>query len=61
MEDIVAQMAGPEIADLIVEKGDMDRPGRFLTSLLLHPRTVRAAGPILASGIRNFERCRESI
>ncbi|PWR73831.1 NAD(P)/FAD-dependent oxidoreductase [Methanospirillum lacunae] len=52
MEQIVSVMSNPDIRDLIVQKGDMDRPGRLLRSLLLHPSMYRAGGVVIKSAIR---------
>lgn len=54
MEQILSLMSNPGIRDLIVKKGDMDRPGRLLRSLLLHPKMYGAAGILIKSGIRGF-------
>jgi geranylgeranyl reductase family protein len=52
MEQVVAEMSCSDIQDMIVKKGDMDRPGKLISSLLFHPRTIAASGKILISAIR---------
>jgi len=54
MEQIISVMSSPDIRDLIVQKGDMDRPGRLLRSLLLHPSMYRAGGVLLRSAVRSL-------
>nr|WP_319540573.1 NAD(P)/FAD-dependent oxidoreductase [uncultured Methanospirillum sp.] len=56
MEQIISVMSSPDIRDLIVQKGDMDRPGRLLQSLLLHPSMYRAGGIFLRSALRSIIR-----
>ncbi len=56
MERIITVMSSPDIRDLIVQKGDMDRPGKLLQSLLLHPSMYRAGGIFLRSALRSLIR-----
>lgn len=49
MNQLITIMSDPEIQNLIVKKGDMDRPGRLLQNLLIHPRMFSAAGILLKS------------
>jgi flavin-dependent dehydrogenase len=53
MEQIVKEMGNEAIEDLIVRKGDMDRPGQLLSSLLVHPRMIKAGAKIIATSIKN--------
>ncbi|HWQ66328.1 MAG TPA: NAD(P)/FAD-dependent oxidoreductase [Methanospirillum sp.] len=54
MESLIREMSRPSIQDLIVRKGDMDRPGRLIASLLVHPRMMIAGGSLLSGIIRSF-------
>ena len=54
MDKVITLMSDPEIRDLIVRKGDMDRPGRLLLNLLIHPRMYSAASVVLGSLIRSY-------
>ena len=56
MEQVVSGMSNPAIRDLIVQKGDMDRPGRLLGSLILHPAMYSVVGNLLFSYIRGSRR-----
>lgn len=54
MDQILSAMSDPRIKDLIVRKGDMDRPGRLLRSLIIHPLMYKTAGILFRSGIRGL-------
>jgi digeranylgeranylglycerophospholipid reductase len=56
MEQILSVMSCPDILDLIVEKGDMDRPGRLIQSLLFHPAMYRTGGIVLKSILHSYIR-----
>jgi geranylgeranyl reductase family protein len=56
MEKVVSQMSDPAVQDLIVRKGDMDRPAGLLTSLLVHPRMYKALGITVSSSVRSLSR-----
>lgn len=56
MDQIIRVMQSPSISDLIVRYGDMDRPGRLLGRLLVHPGMYPAAMIAFRSCIRSLFR-----
>ena len=44
----------PDLIEMIVEHGDMDRPGTLIRKLALKPALVRAMGILFASGVRQI-------
>jgi flavin-dependent dehydrogenase len=52
VDAILAALRDPEILAEIVELGDMDRPAALVRRLALNPRVIRAAGILLAGGLR---------
>jgi flavin-dependent dehydrogenase len=52
-DECITRMNCPDIRDLIVRKGDMDRPGKLLRNLLIHPRMYSSAGKLLCPVIRS--------
>lgn len=53
MDALISRMSCPDIQDLIIRKGDMDRPGKLLKNLIFHPRMYGAAGVLLRPVIRS--------
>lgn len=53
MDVVIQKMSDPEIRDLIVRKGDMDRPGILIQNLMLHPRMYTVVGTLFGSIIRS--------
>lgn len=56
MEKILKIMANPAICDIIVKKGDMDRPSSLLHALILHPHMI----PAMVQVVRSLYSSRDS-
>ena len=54
MDAVLAALRDPEVTEVIVRQGDMDRPAALARHLLTNPRVIRAAGILLRSGIRTI-------
>ncbi|PKL60946.1 MAG: NAD(P)/FAD-dependent oxidoreductase [Methanomicrobiales archaeon HGW-Methanomicrobiales-4] len=54
MNKVISLMGDQSISDLIVRRGDMDRPGKLIGSLLIHPRMYAAGSILLKSCIRKM-------
>jgi geranylgeranyl reductase family protein len=54
MVKVINHMDDQSIRNTIVRRGDMDRPGRLIGNLLVHPRMYSAIGILLQSYIRNY-------
>ena len=54
MDAVLSALRDPEITEIIVRQGDMDRPGALARRLLTNPRVIRAAGILVRSGVRAF-------
>jgi len=54
IDTVLAALRDPEITEIIVRQGDMDRPGALARRLLTNPRVIRAAGILVRSGVRAF-------
>lgn len=53
MDDLIRGMNDPDIITTIETYGDMDRPGPLLQQLLLKPRMLGLAGPLIRAGLRS--------
>ncbi|MDD1657961.1 MAG: NAD(P)/FAD-dependent oxidoreductase [Methanomicrobiales archaeon] len=54
MDAVLAALRDPEITEIIVRQGDMDRPAALARRLVSNPRVIRAAGILVRSGIRTI-------
>ncbi|MDD1659726.1 MAG: NAD(P)/FAD-dependent oxidoreductase [Methanomicrobiales archaeon] len=54
MDAMLDALRDPEITEIIVRQGDMDRPVALARRLLANPRVIRAAGILVGPGVRAF-------
>jgi flavin-dependent dehydrogenase len=54
MDAVLSALRDPEITEIIIRQGDMDRPAALARRLLTNPRVIRAAGILVRSGIRTI-------
>ena len=54
IEQIIATMNSPKIAELIVKYGDMDRPQEIVSRLMLQPNMYQCLLPFLKAGVKSF-------
>lgn len=54
MDTLISRMSDPSVCELIVRKGDMDRPGRLIQSLLLHPALYSTAADLAGTYLRSL-------
>ena len=54
VDAVLSALRDPEITEIIVRQGDMDRPAALARRLLTNPRVIRAAGILLRSGVRTI-------
>lgn len=54
MDTLISRMSDPSVCDLIVRKGDMDRPGRLIRSLMLHPALYSTAADLAGTYLRSL-------
>jgi digeranylgeranylglycerophospholipid reductase len=56
LDALVEALNDPDIIRTITEYGDMDRPGTLIKKLMVKPRILRCAPPLLRSGLRSLFR-----
>jgi geranylgeranyl reductase family protein len=56
MDLLIRALDDPEIKRIIIENGDMDRPGVLVRKLLRKPALLKCAGPIIRSGLLSLFR-----
>ena len=54
VDSVIGALRDPGTVEDILEIGDMDRPAALVRRLALNPRVIRAAGILLAGGMRAF-------
>ena len=54
IDQIIRALNDPDILSVIVQYGDMDRPGMLVKKLLKKPALLALIGPLLKSGIRSL-------
>jgi geranylgeranyl reductase family protein len=51
IDALILALSDPDVVRMIVENGDMDRPGVLIKKLLRKPAIIRCAAPLLRSGL----------
>jgi geranylgeranyl reductase family protein len=54
IDGLIRALNDPEIRSLIVQHGDMDRPGALVKKLLANPAMIHVLKPLIRSGIRSL-------
>lgn len=54
MEQLISTLSHEKIRDLIVSKGDMDRPSRLAAALMVNPRMLPAYSILMKAGIHSI-------
>lgn len=54
MDAVLEALRDPDITEIIIRQGDMDRPAALARRLVTNPRVIRAAGILVRSGVRTF-------